>query len=109
MNTITTKGLLLRMTAALLAIIAVLSVYPVHAAEMGKVFTRADTIAQIDKSEMPSPPTIEQHQKAVDRVMQLRALHPTEPDAIGNIRPRALNQPRLQAPAFGEWDDQGKE
>jgi hypothetical protein len=116
MNSITFKGLLLRMFLAFTAISAVLHVYPARSSEsryappaVGKIFTHADALAQAHRRDLPAAPTIEEHQRANERVRQLRGLHPSEPDAIGNIRPMAPYQPRLEAPAFGQWNDQDKE
>lgn len=108
MNKITLKGLLFRMMIAFAVTTAVLYVYPAHAGTYNP-YAPADTIAQSHYGLLPPAPNAEQHQKTQERVMLLRAMHPVEADAIGNIRPMAPDNNRLQAPAFGEWDTQAKE
>jgi len=108
MKQITLKGLILRMMLAFVAIAMVLYVYPSYAGEM-QPYAQVDALAQAHVAQLPAAPTLEEHRQAQERVLQLRALHPVEPDAIGSIRPMVPYRSRLQAPAFGEWNEQGKE
>lgn len=105
MNSISTKGLVIRMILAFSAIVIVMMIYPkqVHAQSLsgqniGKLYQQGDYLAQQNKHLLP-PALLEQHGRVrYHEIHQGLANQPnanlietTKPgcDAIGNCRPMA--------------------
>lgn len=106
MKSISTKGLIVRMLGALVAVVVIMSMKPARAGEvfypgnLSRVEMQGDHLAQMYKAQMPLPPTQQQAIDAQRRVMErAEALNAKKAvqtqlstdsiDAVGNNRPNA--------------------
>lgn len=106
MKTISTKGLVIRMLGAFVAVVVIMSMKPARAGEifypgnLSRVEMQGDQLAQLYKAQMPLPPTQQQavdaQRRLIQRVETLNAkksvqtqLSTDSVDAVGNNRPNA--------------------
>lgn len=97
MKAITFKGLVLRMILAFIAAVTIMSMQPAHAT----VTEQLDQSAQMHRAAMPAAPTKEQYRAAEARLNQLRI---SRADAIGNVRPMANFDDKVQSGSLGQGE-----
>lgn len=96
MKAISTKGLILRMLAAFVAVVVIMNAKSAHAGEvfypgnLSRIEMQGDNLAQMYKSQMPQAPTHQQYLNAQSRLSGMKAagtqLSTGPVDGVSNMR-----------------------